>query len=176
MTTKIAPTAHVDPRAELAEDVEVGPFSCIGPDVVVGRGTKIENNVTIKGHTTIGEFNHIHPCTVIGGEPQDLSYGGANTEVRIGNHNVIRENVTINRGTEKDRRITTLGDRCYLMACSHVAHDCHVGNHVIIANGTMLGGHVHVHDHASISRRRRGAPLRNRRQLQFCQRCQSGTA
>jgi UDP-N-acetylglucosamine acyltransferase len=151
MTTKIAPTAHVDPRAELAEDVEVGPFTYIGPDVVIGRGNRIENNVTIKGHTTLGEFNHIHPGTVIGGEPQDLSYGGADTEVRIGNHNVLRESVTINRGTEKDRRITTIGDRCYFMACSHVAHDCHVGSHVIIANGTMLGGHVHVHDHASIS-------------------------
>ncbi len=151
MTRIIAATAHIDPRAELGDDVRIGPFSYIGPEAVIGRGTVIENNVTIKGRTTIGEFNQIHPGAVIGGEPQDVSYTGSPTEVRIGNHNVIRESVTINRGTEKDRGITTVGDHCYFMACSHVAHDCMVGNHVIIANATMLGGHVHVEDHASLS-------------------------
>ncbi len=99
----------------------------------------------------MGEFNQVHPNAVIGGEPQDLSYSGSPTRVEIGSHNVIRESVTINRGTEKDRGITSIGDHCYLMACSHVAHDCRVGNHVIIANGTMLGGHVHIEDHASLS-------------------------
>ncbi|MEM7313849.1 MAG: acyl-ACP--UDP-N-acetylglucosamine O-acyltransferase [Planctomycetota bacterium] len=151
MTRIIAATAHIDPRARIGEDVRIGPFSFIGPDVQIGRGTIVENNVTIKGHTTIGEFNQIHPGAVIGGEPQDISYSGSATEVRIGNHNVIRECVTINRGTEKDRGVTSLGDHCYLMGCCHVAHDCSVGNHVIIANGTMLGGHVTVEDHASLS-------------------------
>ena len=151
MTRIIANTAHIDPRAQLGDDVRIGPFSFIGPDVSIGRGTIIENNVTLKGKTTIGEFNHIHPGAVLGGEPQDISYAGSPTAVQIGNHNVIRESVTINRGTEKDRAITTIGDHCYLMACSHVAHDCMVGNHVIIANGSMLGGHVHVEDYASIS-------------------------
>ena len=151
MAHKIAPTAHVDPRAVIGDDVEIGPFSFIGPDCVIGPGTVIENNVTIKGKTTIGEGNHIHPGAVIGGEPQDLSYRGSPTEVHIGNHNVIRECVTINRGTEKDRSMTSVGDHCFLMACSHVAHDCYIGNHVIIANGSLLGGHVHVHDYASLS-------------------------
>ena len=147
----IASTAHIDPRAEIAEDVEIGPFCVIGPDAVIGRGTKLENNVTIKGNTSIGEHNHIHANAVIGGPPQDLSYQGTPTKVKIGNHNVIRECVTINCGTEKDRGVTSVGDHCYLMACCHIAHDCFVGDHVIIANGSMLGGHVHVHDHASIS-------------------------
>ncbi len=151
MTRIIASTAHIDPRAAIGDDVRIGPFSYIGADVKIGRGTVIENNVTIKGNTTIGEFNHIHPGAVVGGEPQDVTYVGSPTEVRVGNHNIFREGVTINRGTEKDRGITSIGDHCFFMACSHVAHDCMVGNHVIIANSSMLGGHVHVEDHASIS-------------------------
>jgi UDP-N-acetylglucosamine acyltransferase len=151
MARVIAASAHVDGRAEIADDVEIGPLCYIGPQVVIGRGTRLENNVTIKGRTVVGEFNHIHTGTVIGGEPQDLSYRGELTRVEIGNHNVIRECVTINRGTVKDRGLTTVGDHCYLMACSHIAHDCHVGHHVIIANGTLLGGHVHIHDHAALS-------------------------
>ena len=151
MATKIHSTAAVDSCAQLGEDVEVGPFSIIGPDVVIGRGTVIENNVTIKGDTKLGEFNHIHPGAVIGGEPQDISYKGTPTKVVVGDHNVIRESVTINRGTEKEAGVTSVGSHCYFMACSHIAHDCQVGDHIIIANGSMLGGHVHVHDHASIS-------------------------
>ena len=151
MARKIHSTAAVDSQAQLGEDVEVGPFSVIGPDVVIGRGTIVENNVTIKGDTKIGEFNHIHPGAVIGGEPQDISYKGTPTKVVIGDHNVFRESVTINRGTEKEVGVTSVGNHCYFMACSHIAHDCLVGDHIIIANGSMLGGHVHVHDHASIS-------------------------
>ena len=151
MARKIHSTAAVDSRAELGEDVEVGPFSVIGPDVVVGCGTIIENNVTLKGDTKLGQFNHIHPGAVIGGEPQDISYKGTPTKVVIGDHNVIRESVTVNRGTEKEAGVTSVGSHCYFMACSHIAHDCQVGDHIIIANGSMLGGHVHVHDYASIS-------------------------
>jgi UDP-N-acetylglucosamine acyltransferase len=151
MAHNIASNAHVDPRAVIGDDVEIGPFSYIGADCVIGDGSRIENNVTIKGKTKIGKGNHIHPGAVIGGEAQDVSYQGTPTEVHIGDHNVIRECVTINRGTEKDRRITSLGDHCFLMACCHIAHDCYIGNHVIIANGSLLGGHVHVQDYASLS-------------------------
>ena len=144
-------SSAIDPRAQIAEDVDIGPFCVIGPDVTIGRGTRLENNVTIKGHVYIGQYNHLHAGVVIGGEPQDISYQGSRTEVRIGDHNIIREGVTINRGTEKDEGLTTIGSHCYFMACSHVAHDCRVGDRVIMANATLLGGHVHVHDHASLS-------------------------
>ena len=152
MTTPlISPLAHVDPNAVIADDVRIGPFCFVGPEVVIGPGCVLENNVTIKGKSTLGEGNHVHPNAVIGGEPQDYSYQGSPTEVRIGNFNVLREGVTINRGTEKDRGVTSIGDHCFLMGCCHIAHDCCLGNNITIANGTLLGGHVHVHDYASIS-------------------------
>ncbi|HTN77163.1 MAG TPA: acyl-ACP--UDP-N-acetylglucosamine O-acyltransferase, partial [Pirellulaceae bacterium] len=147
----IAPTAVVDPKAELADDVVVGPYCVVGPLVKIGQGTQLDSHVTITGDTLIGSFNHIFPNAVIGGEPQDLSYRGSNTRVEIGDHNVIREGVTINRATEKEDGLTEIGSHCYLMATSHVAHDCKLGDRVIIANGTLLGGHVHVHDDATLS-------------------------
>jgi UDP-N-acetylglucosamine acyltransferase len=131
--------------------VEIGPFCVIGPDVVIGSGTRLENSVAVMGRTAIGRFNHIFPGVVIGGEPQDLSYQGSDTQVVIGDHNTIRESVTINRGSEKEDGVTSVGDGCYLMACCHVAHDCRIGNRVVIANGTLLGGHVHIHDYATLS-------------------------
>ena len=151
MATSIANTAWIDPRAEIDDEVEVGPFTTIGPDVKVGRGTKIMNSVTLMGHVTIGQDNTIYPHAVIGGEPQDISYAGTDTQVIIGDGNIIRESVTINRASEKEDGITRLGDQNFLMAGTHVAHDCKLGSHIIIANGSMLGGHVHVDDHASIS-------------------------
>jgi len=151
MATYVADNASIDHRAEIDDDVEIGPFCVIGPHVRIGRGTRLECSVTLMGQVTIGEFNHISPGVVIGGEPQDLSYRGTATQVIIGHHNVIREGVTINRGSEKEDGITAVGDHNYFMACSHVAHDCKVGSHVIMANGTLLGGHVHVHDHAGLS-------------------------
>lgn len=151
MATYVAEHVAVDPRAEIDVDVEIGPFCVIGPHVRIGRGTKLENAVTVMGHVTIGQNNHIYPGVVIGGAPQDVSYRGSETQVTIGDANVIREGVTINRATEKEDGITSLADHNFLMACSHVAHDCRLGSHIIIANGTLLGGHVHVHDHASIS-------------------------
>jgi UDP-N-acetylglucosamine acyltransferase len=147
----IAENVSIHPRAEIEADVEIGPFSVVGPDVRIGRGTRLENNVTIMGRVTIGQHNHIYPGCVIGGEPQDVSYRGSDTQVIIGDHNLIRENVTINRGTEKEDGITAIGSHNFLMACSHVAHDCKLGDHIMIANGTLLGGHVHIHDHASLS-------------------------
>ncbi len=151
MARKIDSTASVHPRAKIGDDVQIGPFSVIGPDAIIGTGTVIENNVTIKGHAEVGQLNHIHPGAVIGGEPQDISYQGTPTKVIVGDRNIIRESVTINRGTEKENGVTRVGNDCFFMACSHIAHDCQVGDHIIIANGSMLGGHVHVHDHASIS-------------------------
>jgi UDP-N-acetylglucosamine acyltransferase len=151
MATHIADNVSIDARAEIDSEVEIGPFCVIGPHVRVGRGTRLENHVTLMGHVTIGQDNHIFPGAVIGGDPQDLSYRGTDTRVVMGDHNIIREGVTINRGTEKEDGVTSLGSYNFLMACSHVAHDCRLGNRIIIANGSMLGGHVHVHDHASIS-------------------------
>ena len=151
MATYIAEHVSIDPRAEIDSDVEIGPFCVVGPHVRIGRGTRLENHVTLMGHVALGEHNHVFPGAVIGGYPQDLSYRGSDTRVLIGNHNIIRECVTINRGTEKEDGVTRIGDHNYLMACSHVAHDCQLGDHVIMANGSMLGGHVHVHDHASFS-------------------------
>jgi UDP-N-acetylglucosamine acyltransferase len=151
MSVTIAPTAVVDPRATLEDDVHIGHFCVIGPDVKIGRGTRLENNVTMMGHVVIGEDNHFFPGNVIGGHPQDLSYRGTDTRVEIGHSNVFREGCTVNRASEKEDGITRVGNQCYLMAYSHVAHDCKVGDRVIMANNVMLGGHVHVHNDATIS-------------------------
>jgi UDP-N-acetylglucosamine acyltransferase len=151
MATLIADTACVDPRAELADDVEVGPYCVVGPDVRIGRGTRLISHACLMGVTTLGEFNIISPFAVIGGDPQDVSYRGTATRVEVGDRNVIREGVTINRGSEKEDGITRIGSHNFLMATSHVAHDCKLGDRITIANGSMLGGHVHVESHASLS-------------------------
>jgi UDP-N-acetylglucosamine acyltransferase len=151
MATLIADTACVDPRAEIADGVEIGPYCVVGPDVKIGRGTRLVGHVCLMGVTTLGEGNVLSPFCVIGGDPQDVSYKGSPTRVEIGDHNIIRESVTINRGTEKEDGLTRLGSHNYLMATSHVAHDCKLGDRITIANGSMLGGHVHVESYASIS-------------------------
>lgn len=151
MPTIIAHTAVVDPRAELDDDVRIGHHCVVGPNVRIGRGTKLENNVTLMGHTSIGRDNRFFPGCVIGAEPQDLSYQGSPTQVIIGDSNVFRECVTVNRGTEKDEGITRIGNQCYFMANSHVAHDCIIEDRVIMANTVMLGGHVHVAHDATLS-------------------------
>jgi UDP-N-acetylglucosamine acyltransferase len=148
---RVHPTAVVEPGAVLEAGVRVGPYCVISSAAVLGRGTVLESHVSIMGDVRIGERNRIYPNCVIGGEPQDVSYRGTVTRVEIGHGNVIREGVTINRGSEKEEGVTSLGDDNFLMACSHVAHDCRIGDHVIIANGTLLGGHVRVHSHASLS-------------------------
>ena len=147
----VHPTAVVAPGARLASGVVVGPHCVISADAVIGRGTVLENHVTIMGHVLVGERNRIWPNCVIGGEPQDVSYRGTPTRVEIGDDNVIREGVTINRATEKEDGVTSIGNATFLMACCHVAHDCRIGDHVTIANGTLLGGHVRVHSRASLS-------------------------
>ena len=151
MTVLISPHAVVDPKAQLDDDVEIGPFCVVGPHVTIGSGTRLENGVTLMGHTEIGCDNHLYPGVVIGGEPQDLSYRGSDTRVVIGERNVIRESVTINRGSEKEDGVTSVGSGCYLMTGCHVAHDCRLGDRVVIANATLLGGHVHIHDDATLS-------------------------
>jgi UDP-N-acetylglucosamine acyltransferase len=151
MATYVADQAAIDPRAEIDDDVEIGAFTVVGPHVRIGRGTRIGNNVTILGRVSIGQHNRIHAGAVIGGEPQDVSYRGSDTAVLIGDHNVIREHVTINRATEKEDGVTSIGHRNFLMAAVHVAHDCRLGSHITIANATLLAGHVHIHDHATLS-------------------------
>lgn len=151
MARFISPLADVDPAAELADDVYVGPFCVVGPHARIGRGTRLENSVSLMGHVTLGEDNHVFPYTVIGAHPQDVSYRNTDTQVLIGDGNTIREGVTINRATEKENGVTRIGSHNYLMAGVHVAHDCHVGSYIKIANGTMLGGHVHIHDFATLS-------------------------
>jgi len=151
MPTHVEPTAVVDPRAELDDEVRIGPFCVVGPKARIGRGTHLINGVTVMGRVTIGQHNRIFPGAVLGGDPQDISYRGSDTEVVIGDDNVIREGVTINRATEKEDGVTTLGSHSFIMAGCHIAHDCHVGSRVIMANATLLGGHVRVQDDATIS-------------------------
>lgn len=145
------PTAIVDPRAKIAEDVEIGPYSVIGPSVTLGPGCRLENNVTIIGRTTVGPNCKFHAGAVIGGTPQDQKYRGEDTELIIGANNVIREFVTINTGTAGGGGKTIIGDGNLLMAYVHVAHDCILGNHIVLANVATLGGHIVVADGARIS-------------------------
>ncbi|MCB1857103.1 MAG: acyl-ACP--UDP-N-acetylglucosamine O-acyltransferase [Gammaproteobacteria bacterium] len=144
----IDPRAAVDPSADLEDGVEVGPFSIIGPEVKIGRRTRIGPHVVIKGPAVIGRDNRIYQFTSIGDDPQDKKYAGEPTRLEIGDRNVIREFATINRGTVQDSFTTRIGNDNLLMAYTHVAHDCQIGNHVIMANAASLGGHVHIHDHA----------------------------
>ena len=140
--------AIVDPSAKIADDVIIGPFSVIGADVEIGPGTKVESHVVIKGPTTIGRDNHIFQFASVGEQPQDLKYRDEPTRLVIGDRNTIREYATLNRGTIDDEGVTTVGNDNLFMISSHVAHDCRIGNHVILANSASLAGHVHVGDHA----------------------------
>ncbi|AGA30282.1 acyl-(acyl-carrier-protein)--UDP-N-acetylglucosamine O-acyltransferase [Singulisphaera acidiphila DSM 18658] len=151
VTTIIASRACVDPRAELAVDVEIGPYCVIGPEVRIGRGTRLAANVCISGRVTIGEFNRIGPFVSIGDVPQDVSYRGSPTRVDIGDCNFLGNGVTIHRASEKEDGITRIGSRNTLLASSHVAHDCKLGDNITIGEWTMLGGHVHVEDHAGFA-------------------------
>jgi len=143
---KISPLAVVDANAHLAEDVEVGPFCIVGPNVTVGPGSKLLSHVVIQGHTTVGRDNVFHPFCVIGGTPQDLKYRGGPTRLEIGDANVIRESVTIHVGTETGGGLTKLGDRNLLMINAHIGHDARIGSRCIISNNVMLAGHVAVGD------------------------------
>lgn len=147
---KVHPTAIVRGEVELAEDVEVGPYSIIEGRVSIGRGTKIGARVSIRGRVSIGSDCRIYDGAVIGEEPQHLKYAGEESEVLIGNRVIIREYVTIHRGTAIDKMKTVVEDDVMLMAYAHVAHDCVVGRGVIMANCATLGGHVEVGEYAFI--------------------------
>ena len=142
----IDPLAVVSPKAIVHENVSIGPFCVIGDDVEIGKGCRIESHAVVKGPTTIGEDNHIFEYATIGGDPQDKKYAGESTRLEIGHRNTIREGCTINRGTAQDRGVTTVGSDNWIMANVHVAHDCVLGDNIIIANNTALGGHVHLGD------------------------------
>ena len=143
-------TAIVDPKSKISSNVDVGPYSVIGPNVEVGENTIIQSHVSIIGNTKIGKKNKIYPFASIGNDPQDLKFNGEETKLIIGNNNKIREYVTIHPGTENGGGITKIGNNCLFMISSHVAHDCFVGNNVIIANNVPLGGHVNIEDNVVI--------------------------
>jgi UDP-N-acetylglucosamine acyltransferase len=144
----IHPTAVVDPGARLDPGVEVGPFAVIGPEVEIGAGTWIGPHVVVRGPTRIGRDNRIFQFASVGEDPQDKKYGGEPTRLEVGDRNRIREYVTIHRGTVQDRGLTSIGDDNLFMVASHVAHDCRIGNQVIMANAASLGGHVVIDDWA----------------------------
>ncbi len=141
-------TAIIDARAELADNVSVGAFSVIGANVKIDSGTVIGPHVVIKGPTTIGKDNRIYQFASIGEDPQDKKYAAEVTRLEIGDRNTIREFTSMHRGTVQDQELTKIGNDNLFMAYTHVAHDCRIGNHVIMANGASLAGHVHLHSYA----------------------------
>ena len=148
--TRIHSTALVDPRAELDYDVEVGAYSIIGPGVKIERGTRIRSHVVIGGNTTLGRENQIFEFATLGNIPQDLKYNGEDSQLVVGSHNIVREYASLNPGTWGGGMITRVGDHNCLMMYCHIAHDCIIGGHNIIANGATLGGHVVIEDHVVV--------------------------
>lgn len=147
-TANVHPSAVVSANAQIADGVEIGPYATVGDHVSIGRDTAIGAHVVIEGHTRVGERNKIYPFSCIGTPPQDIGYHNEDTRLILGNDNVIREYVTINRATTKEEWETVIGNNNYLMAYSHVAHDCRLADHVILTNGATLGGHTHVEEYA----------------------------
>lgn len=150
MGVEIHPSAVVSPKAEIADGVKIGPYSIISDKVAVGSDTIIDSHVVIDGNTQIGERNRIYPFVSIGSPPQDIGYQGEETRVIIGDENIVREFVTINRATTKQERVTRVGNKNYLMAYAHIAHDCNLGNSIIMSNAATLGGHIEIGDYAII--------------------------
>jgi len=148
--TKIDPRAVVAEGAEIAEDVEIGPFAVIGPHVRIGEGTTIGAHAVVEGWTTLGAGCRVFPFASVGTIPQDLKYGGEEARLEVGDRTVIREFTTVNIGTAGGGGVTRVGADCLLMAYSHVAHDCQLGDHVILANAVNLAGHVVVEDWAIV--------------------------
>ncbi len=143
---RIHPTALVDPGAELAADVEIGPYCVVGPKVTIGSGTVLESHVVVGGRTTIGRGNRIFPFCALGGVPQDKKYAGEDTALVIGDGNTVREHCTFSLGTAQGGAVTRIGSDNWIMASVHVAHDCNVGDHTILANNVTLAGHVTLGD------------------------------
>lgn len=144
-------SARVHPEAQIADDVEVGPFTVIGAGVKIGAGSRVGPHVVIDGHTTIGRNNQISQFVSLGGEPQHRGYKGEPTELVIGDGNTFREYSSVHRGTMLDAGMTCIGDDNLLMAYTHVAHDCVLGNNITMANGASLAGHVHIDDHCILA-------------------------
>jgi UDP-N-acetylglucosamine acyltransferase len=147
---RICSPSCIDPKAVIADDVEIGPFCHVGPDVVIGAGCVLHSHVVVVGHTTLGKNNHLHPNTVLGGPPQDKKYRGSPTRLEIGQNNIFRESVTIHIGTDKGGGCTRVGDNNMLMVNSHLGHDAQLGNDCILANNVMIAGHVVCGDHVNI--------------------------
>ena len=147
LSTEIHPTAIVSPKSEIGTSVRIGPYTSIGDNVTIKNGTVIGSHVVIEGHTKIGERNNISPFVTIGTAPQDISYRGEDTRVTIGDDNVIREYVSINRASTKQEWETIIGNNNYLMAYVHIAHDCILGNDIVMSNLATLAGHIKVADH-----------------------------
>ena len=143
-------TALVDSKAKLHSNVTVGPYSVIGANVEIEENTEVQSHVSIVGNTKIGKNNKIYPFASIGNDPQDLKFEGEKTKLEIGNQNKIREYVTINPGTNSGGGITKVGNNCLFMVSAHIAHDCTVGDNVILANSVPLGGHAHIEDNVII--------------------------
>ena len=143
-------TAIVNSKAKIASSANIGPYCVIGANVEIGENVTIHSHVNVSGNTKIGNDNKIYPFASIGNDPQDLKYNGEETKLIIGDNNKIREYVTINPGTEGGGGLTKIGNNCLFMISSHVAHDCYVGNNVIIANNVPLGGHVSIEDNVVI--------------------------
>lgn len=150
MATQIHSTAIIEPGAQLGEDVQIGPFCTIGKHVSLGDGVILKSHVTIDGHTSIGSATEIFPFASLGHAPQDKKYHGEPSTLSIGSHTIIREYTTMNPGTEGGGMVTTVGNHCLFMVSTHVAHDCKVGDYVILANNATLAGHVEVGDYAII--------------------------
>ena len=143
-------SAIIDPKAKISSNVKIGPYSIIGANVQIGAGTEIQSHVSITGNTKIGNNNKIYPFASIGNDPQDLKYNGEETKLEIGDSNIIREYVTLNPGTKGGGGITKIGNNCLFMVSSHAAHDCLIGNNVILANNVALGGHAEIQDNVII--------------------------
>jgi len=143
-------TAVIDPKANLHRSVKIGPFSVIGANVEIDENTEVQSHVSIVGNTKIGKNNKIYPYASIGNDPQDLKFQGEKTKLEIGNNNKIREYVTINPGTNGGGGLTKVGSHCLFMVSAHIAHDCVVGDNVVLANNVPLGGHAHIEDNVII--------------------------
>ena len=146
----IHPTALIDERAQIGKGVKIGAYAVIGPEVVIGDACEIGHHAVIEGPTQMGQGNRIFPFAAVGLEPQDMKFHGENSRLEIGQGNLIREYVTINRGSEAGGWVTKIGDQNWIMAYCHIAHDCIIGSNIIMANGTTLGGHVVIKNHATL--------------------------
>ena len=150
MAIEIAPTAIISPQAKLADPVSVGPFCVIEEDVEIGAGTRLDSHAVIKRYTTLGENNHLYPGVVLGNDPEDRNFTGERSYLKIGHRNIFRENSSVSRGTPPES-VTLLGDDNYIMIGTHVAHNCRLGNNVVVCNNCSVAGYVEVEDGAFLS-------------------------